>query len=397
MKLGGRRGRMMVVTAVGLLGGTIAGIADGHGRSGSLVLLGAGVVLGEMLVLRLGDGTGIPLSYAVLLVLVRSFSPLAILGVVATAQVAALLVTGGPPSLRRRLEGALIRLGAAVAAIGAYGGSGALIGGEESLATLLVSLACAAAAIIAVHEVLRAALRLPTSLGSRKRTAWLAVASSGMLMAVGYGGVDGGANVGIWGPLLFSIPLLAAWYALDRLESASRTHHQTIEALSLAPELGGLVREGHARRVAETALLMGRKLDLPSEHLEHLETAALLHHLGEVILDDPAHLGAPHSPEKVAEVTAGILRDIAPLAAAGDIVAGEPHSHHRAGRSQTPVYHVASQVLKVASAFDDLTGGEAVRCGSAIETLYSGPGYVYDSRVLDALERVLLEGSPATT
>ncbi|MCZ7534973.1 MAG: hypothetical protein M5T61_02835 [Acidimicrobiia bacterium] len=397
MRIGGRRTRIVLVAAVGLIGGAIAGIADGGGRSGSLVLLAAGVVLGEMLVLRLGEGTGIPLSYAVLLVLVRSFSPMTAIGVFAAAQVAALLIAAGPRSLRRRLYGALIRGVAAVAAVGGYGIADSLISDEESLATLLIALTCAAAAVVTVHEVLRAVLRLPTTLGARKRTAWLAITSSGMLMAVGYGGVHGGTNVGIWGPLLFSIPLLAAWYAFDRLESASRTHRQTIEALSLAPELGGLVRDGHARRVAATALLVGRELDVPAEQLEQMETAALLHHLGEVILDDPAHLGAPHAEEKVAEVTAGILRNIAPLSAAGDIVAGVQHTHHRAGRGQVPAHHVASQVLKAASDFDDLTGGEAVRYGSAIEELYSAPGYVYDSRILDALERVLLKGSPANT
>ncbi len=52
-------------------------------------------------------------------------------------------------------------------------------------------------------------------------------------------------------------------------------------------------------------------------------------------------------------------------------------------------------MLKVASAFDDMTGGEAVRSGAALEALYSGPGYVYDTRVLDALERVLLDGALA--
>ncbi len=391
-----RRTRLLLVSAIGVAGGVIAGIADGDGRAGSLVLLAAGIVLGEILVLRLEDGTGIPLSYAVMLVLIRSFSLPVVVATIGVAEVAAFFATIGQRSKKQRLLAIVLRVGAATAAAAAYRGLRTLAGGEESLATLLFSLACVTAVVVGVHELSRSVAHRSTSLKARGRTAWLAVASSGMLMAIGYGGVDGGANVGIWGPLLFSIPLLAAWYAFDRLESASRTHRQTIEALSLAPELGGLVRDGHAARVASTALSIARELRLSDDELEHLETAALLHHLGEVILDDPAHVGAPSAPAEIASVTAGMLREIAPLAAAGDIVAGEPHSHHRAGRSQVPSYHLASQVLKVASAFDDLTAGEAVRTGSAIETLYSGPGYLYDSRVLDALERILLKGSPAT-
>ena len=50
---------------------------------------------------------------------------------------------------------------------------------------------------------------------------------------------------------------------------------------------------------------------------------------------------------------------------------------------------MASQALKVASAFDDLTEGEADRSAAALEALYSSPGYVYNSRALEALERIL--------
>ena len=54
-----------------------------------------------------------------------------------------------------------------------------------------------------------------------------------------------------------------------------------------------------------------------------------------------------------------------------------------------PAVVLASQSLKVASAFDDLTEGEADRSAAALEALYSSPGYVYNSRALEALERIL--------
>ena len=47
-------------------------------------------------------------------------------------------------------------------------------------------------------------------------------------------------------------------------------------------------------------------------------------------------------------------------------------------------------MLRVASAFDELSeGGQIRHVDGAVEALYSGPGYVYDPRVLVALERVL--------
>ena len=100
--------------------------------------------------------------------------------------------------------------------------------------------------------------RLGASFSARGRLAWLAIASSGMLMAIGYRGVDGDGRVGIWGPLLFSTPLLAAWYAFERLDSATRSYRQTIEALAMAPELGGMVPPGHAERVADAGVGDGR-------------------------------------------------------------------------------------------------------------------------------------------
>ncbi len=46
-------------------------------------------------------------------------------------------------------------------------------------------------------------------------------------------------------------------------------------------------------------------------------------------------------------------------------------------------------ILKVASAYDELTEGNDEHAAWAVEALYTGPGYVYDGRVLGALERAL--------
>ena len=76
-------------------------------------------------------------------------------------------------------------------------------------------------------------------------------------MAIGYHGVDDEGEFGIWGPILFFTPLLAAWYAFERLDSATLAYRQTIEALAMAPELGGLVPAGHSERVASLAVVDG--------------------------------------------------------------------------------------------------------------------------------------------
>jgi hypothetical protein len=47
------------------------------------------------------------------------------------------------------------------------------------------------------------------------------------------------------------------------------------------------------------------------------------------------------------------------------------------------------QILKVASAYDELTGGDDAHASWAVEALFTGPAYVYDGNVLTALESVL--------
>jgi hypothetical protein len=181
--------------------------------------------------------------------------------------------------------------------------------------------------------------------------------------------------------LLFSTPLLAAWYAFERLDSATRSYRQTIESLAMAPELGGMVPPGHAERVAALASRMGDQLGLSPNDVRNLEMAALLHHLGQVTLDEPEDPRNGVDNGEVAAVTGSMLRDIRPLAAAGDIVAGD---------GDDPKLRLAVQVLRIASEYDDLTVRDNVPGDLAIESLRSAPAYVYDDRVMRALERAVV-------
>jgi hypothetical protein len=274
------------------------------------------------------------------------------------------------------------RLAVAGATFGAYSAATNLLHHQEKIAPVLLSLAAAALAQALVDVTMRRVFRLGTPFSPRGRLAWLAIASSGMLMAIGYRGGGGAGRVGIWGPLLFSTPLLAAWYAFERLDSATRSYRQTIEALAMAPELGGLVPTGHSQRVAALASAMGEHLGLPPSDVHDLEMAALLHHLGEVTLDEPADTTVRTGQAEVAAVTSAMMREIRPLAAAGDLVAGE---------SDDPKRRLAVQVLRIASEYDDLTARDRTPGDLALESLRSAPAYVYDERVFVALERVLRE------
>ncbi len=375
-----RRRRVMFVVIAGLVAGVVAHFISPDSAASALCFLATGLVLGELLVLRLEDGSALPLSYAVLVVLASSFTfpeyAFAVLG----AELISMVLRIADRSTGWQLTTFIERIAVAAATFGAYSAATKLLDHQEKVAPVLLSLAAAAAAQVLVDVTMRKLFHLGTPFSPRGRLAWLAIASSGMLMAIGYRGVGGEGRVGIWGPLLFSTPLLAAWYAFERLDSATRSYQQTIEALAMAPELGGLVAPGHAERVATLATAMGEQLGLSPADVRDLEMAARLHHLGEVTLDEPADTTRKPGQTEVAAVTSAMMREIRPLAAAGDIVAGE---------SDDPKRRLAVQVLRIASEYDDLTARDHTPGDLALESLRSAPAYVYDERVVVALERVL--------
>ena len=75
----------------------------------------------------------------------------------------------------------------------------------------------------------------------------------------------------------------------------------------------------------------------------------------------PRSAAASIEPSEVTDKGAEILRQTDYLRPAGDLLASDTAS-------------VGSQILRVASAFDELTAGDPAFSDAAIEALYSGPG-----------------------
>jgi hypothetical protein len=352
-----------------------------------LAVLGTALVVGELFELRPAGRAALPLSFAVLVVLVPAATPMQFAITVGLAYAAGIAIRITPVDRWSRLLLLAERIAEGFAVRAAYRLVADATDRGDTRALALGALAVAAITPILVADVVTA-VREHRWAPPKARGADLALVTSAMLMAVGYAGIDGEGRLGLWGPLLFCIPLLAAWYSFELLESTRRSFRQTVSALGAAPELGGLVRPGHVERVATLAVDMGRELDVGGVELQHLETAALLHHLGAVCLDEPA-VGSQHDPGEVARSGAAMLRASEALAPAGDIVAAEPLLHRPPGPAPVQTSALAGQILKVASAFDELTEGQDEHSSWAVEALYTGPGYVYDGRVLGALERVL--------
>ena len=148
-------------------------------------------------------------------------------------------------------------------------------------------------------------------------------------MSVGYRGIGGHEGMGLWGPLLFSIPLLAAWYSFERLASIRRTYEQTIVALSVVPELAGLVRAGHAERVADLSVALGRELQsrphrprVPAGRRAAAPPRSPLPRRPEV-------RGRAIEPSEVTDKGAEILRQTEYLRPAGDLLASDTASRRQ--------------------------------------------------------------------
>jgi hypothetical protein len=378
--------RIPAVLGAGAVG-AIAGSALDEPRVSRAAVLLAAIVLGELLVLRLEDGTGIPTAYAPTLVVVAGMTSREALVIGGAALVIGAVVRVDHRGMRARLATLTQRALVGVAAFGAFRATFAGFGRTESIAAVLGALAAAAAAMLVVDEIGRRAQGLGSALTPRGTRAWSALVATGLLMALGYRGVDGRGGAALWSVALFSIPLFAAWYSFERLAAVTRTHRQTLAALSMATEMAGFVPDGHGRRVADLCERLAHEVGIDAPGVEHVVAAAHLHHLGVVTMDDPPSPRDPDGVPLIADVTAAMLADIPALTEASRIVAGQGrYARDLRGSGDE---RLASQVLKVASDFDDLAEGDPSRARLALEALYASPGYVYDRRVLEALEVIV--------
>jgi HD domain len=217
-----------------------------------------------------------------------------------------------------------------------------------------------------------------------------AIASTGVLIPLATW------EVGLWALPLVMIPLLLAQMAYRRYASIRRTQVQTIRALSRATEVGGYTETGHARRVTELALAIGRDLGLPERRLRLLQYAALMHDLGQLSLTDPIPGGAtvlvtPDERRRIAGLGAEVVREASMLEEVAVIVEAQAEPYRRPHLPDDADVPLESRVVKVVNAYDDMVGNatsEDARL-EALEALRLGMAYEYDPRVVAALARVL--------
>lgn len=194
---------------------------------------------------------------------------------------------------------------------------------------------------------------------------------------------------------LFILPVLMTHIAVRRLIGIRRAFGESTVALSRLTEVAGRTRPGHVGRVVEISVQLGEVMGADKATLRQVRYTALLHDVGQLGLTERLEDGVTlHSStevqEEIAQGATWILQesdrlvDILPLV-------DQVRTPFRQSREFGESIPLASRIVRVANAWDDITeGSRAPRSRQvALERLHLGLGYDYDPEVVAALESTL--------
>lgn len=264
---------------------------------------------------------------------------------------------------------------------------------EPRLAALAMVLVSGTALVVEV--VLTSGVR-----AERQRTPWATALRDelGEVAPLTFAVVTSGPLIALIAPSfgLMSLPaalfpLAITYVAVARYTRTRLTYRETIATLAHLTERGGYTPAGHAERVSHLSVLIGRAIGLPERELRDLEYAALMHDLGQISLGEPIPRGAtvlvaPVDQRGIAIEGARIVRQAEGLDAVATYIESQATAYRQV-REHGHDVPLVSRIIKVANAFDDLTGGEwdPIRRAAAMERIHLGLGYEYDPQVVEAL------------
>lgn len=189
-------------------------------------------------------------------------------------------------------------------------------------------------------------------------------------------------------------------------EELKETFFETAAALAETIEKRDPYTGGHTRRVMDYSILIAEQLGLPSDDIEQIRLAAILHDIGKVAISDeilrkPGGLtdeefDVMKSHAAVSGDILGLVRRLGPL-----IPAVRGH-HERPDGSGYPDGLSASElpmsarIIAVADSYDAMVTDRPYRSGmpvdAAVSQLRQHAGTQFDSEVVDAFLRVLSAG-----
>jgi len=213
----------------------------------------------------------------------------------------------------------------------------------------------------------------------------LSILSVGALLAIAY------PPLSQWSFPLFLAPLAATQFAFRQFASIRKTYLQTIGALSRVPEMAGYTQPGHSRRVASLSKEIAQELGVNQAEIDEIEYAALLHDIGRVSIPDPQD-AQDASKLELALTGAGIVRETGHFPRVAEMIERQYEPYRRRGEDANADLSIGAKIIKVCSAFDDMTRPGAtlgLSTWDVLERLHLGMAYEYDPAVIQALTRVL--------
>jgi len=244
--------------------------------------------------------------------------------------------------------------------------------------------------LLALHDGDRPYLRMFADQARATGPLLLSSVSVAALLALSYPALRA------WTLPLFLAPLAATQFSFRQVATIRRNYLQTVGALAKVPEMAGYTQAGHSRRVADLALALGKELGVGDPELHEIEYAALLHDIGRISLPDPEEASKSTTDLQLALVGASIIEETGHFPNVAVMVRDQHEQYRRRGEETNPALSLGAKIIKVASAYDDLTvpPGPGRTPAEAMERLYVGMAYDYDPRVIQAMSRVLeREGS----
>jgi len=213
----------------------------------------------------------------------------------------------------------------------------------------------------------------------------LSTVSVGALLSLAYPALQA------WTFPLFLAPLAATQFSFRQVATIRRNYVQTIRALSKVPEMAGYTVRGHSLRVARLAMDIGKELGASDPELHEIEYAALLHDIGRISLPDPEDTQRATAGLELALVGAEIIENAGHFPRVAQMVSRQHEPYRRRGEDATATLPQGAKIIKVASAYDDLSepSGPGRTPWDALEKMHLGMAYDYDPKVIQALTRVL--------
>ena len=202
--------------------------------------------------------------------------------------------------------------------------------------------------------------------------------------------------------------------ALTELAAAKKLSEgeflMAIQSLAAALEAKDPYTAGHSHRVAQFAVLIGRRLGLQEKELEDLHTVALLHDIGkigiaETLLNKPGVLNQREFDAIRNHPTIG-ARILAPISRMAPYILATKHHHERYDGRGYPdglrgdELPLSVWIMSVSDAFDAMTSSRPYRKAQprafAVDQMTRGRGTQFHPDCVDALLSILSEQSAAT-